>query len=121
MSRRLQRHVHVRDEAGVFRVFAPGDDVPAWAVDKIRNPGAWADGASPTSAPPAQAHPEPRRAADRAEAATEPEAGPPPQVGRGSSTTVWRSYAEANGVQVAPDADRADIIDACRAAGVAIE
>ena len=124
MTRRLARHVHVRNESGVFHVFGPDDDVPSWAEDKISNPAAWADGASLPSAPSAPARPDP--APRRTEVQTTPEAqaaeqsGPPPQAGRGSSTSAWRAYAERHGVQVAPDADHADIITAVRDKGVPV-
>ena len=122
MTRRLARHVHVRNESGVFHVFGPDDDVPSWAVDKISNPAAWADGAPLPSAPSAPARPDPAPQARPAPEAQVAEAGgPPPQAGRGSSTSAWRAYAERHGVQVAPDADRADIINACRAHGVPVE
>lgn len=39
--------VHVSDVNGAFHMFGPGDDVPAWAVARIRNPQAWADGVVP--------------------------------------------------------------------------
>lgn len=45
-------------------------------------------------------------------------AGPPPKSGRGSSAGAWRDYARANGVEVADDADRDDVIAACVEAGV---
>lgn len=35
--------VHVTDADGVGHVFGPADDVPAWAVDLITNPKAWAE------------------------------------------------------------------------------
>lgn len=37
----LATYVHVRDDAGEAHVFGPGDEVPAWAVDRITNPLAW--------------------------------------------------------------------------------
>ncbi len=37
--------VHVTDADGNDKIFSPGDDVPAWAAEKITNPKAWASGA----------------------------------------------------------------------------
>lgn len=38
----LVTFVHLTDEDGVSRGFGPGDEVPAWAVEKITNPDVWA-------------------------------------------------------------------------------
>lgn len=40
---RLATHVHVPDDAGVFHVFGPADEVPGWAAGLITNPAAWAE------------------------------------------------------------------------------
>ncbi|MEV0247962.1 hypothetical protein AB0H76_15320 [Nocardia sp. NPDC050712] len=42
MSRKLATYVHVPDADGEYHVFGPDDDVPAWAVKAITNPGVWA-------------------------------------------------------------------------------
>lgn len=47
--------------------------------------------------------------------------GPPPRSGPGSGRAAWRDYAAARDVTVADDAERADIIAACDAAGVPTE
>lgn len=44
----LANLVHVTDADGVAHVFGPADEVPAWAVEQITNPKAWAE--PPTSA-----------------------------------------------------------------------
>ena len=48
---RLAAFVHVQDEQGAMHVFGPGDDVPAWAAEKITNPKAWEDEAPAKSEP----------------------------------------------------------------------
>lgn len=57
---------------------------------------------------------------DDGEAAAEPSpaGGPPPRAGRGSSVDAWRSFAEAHGVEVGPDASREEIIVACETVGL---
>lgn len=121
MARHLARTVHVRDDRGVPHVFGPADDVPAWAEGKISNPAAWSDGSALPTEPSGRGptRVETQRPPEAAQAA--PDGGPPPQRGPGSGTAAWRAYAEANGVQVAPDADRGDVITACREAGVPVE
>lgn len=51
-----------------------------------------------------------------------PEAAPllkaPPRSGKGSGLDAWQAYASGYGVDVAPDADRGDIIAACQRAGL---
>jgi hypothetical protein len=125
MAKRLARDVHVRDGRGVPHVFGPHDDVPDWAVAKISNPAAWADGAGLPSAPSAPAREQQRPT--RTEVQTTPEAQaaagadePPPQRGPGSGTAAWRAYAQRKNVSVADDADRGDIIAALEAAGVRV-
>lgn len=46
---KLAYYVHVEDDKGEPHVFGPDDDVPAWAVKKITNDSAWADGKAPKS------------------------------------------------------------------------
>lgn len=41
--RELVAFVHVTDESGVSHVFGPGDEVPAWAAEKVSNPKAWGE------------------------------------------------------------------------------
>lgn len=43
----LVTFVHLTDEDGISHGFGPGDEVPAWAVEKITNPDVWA-GDAPT-------------------------------------------------------------------------
>ncbi|WP_143545207.1 MULTISPECIES: hypothetical protein [unclassified Rhodococcus (in: high G+C Gram-positive bacteria)] len=40
---RLSMFVHVADKNGDIHAFGPDDDVPAWAVKSITNPGVWAE------------------------------------------------------------------------------
>jgi hypothetical protein len=40
---KLIGYVTVHDEDGSPFTFAPGDDVPGWAADKITNPAVWDD------------------------------------------------------------------------------
>jgi hypothetical protein len=42
----------------------------------------------------------------------------PPRSGKGASEAAWRQYAQSYGVQVPEGADRADIIAACKDAGL---
>lgn len=109
---RLAGFVHVRDADGAPHVFGPNDDVPDWARVKIRNPRAWVDGADPEPRPQAPAPDRTVRTDQQATQAVQPADAPepPPRGGRGSNAVAWRAYADAMGVQVAPDADRDDVI-----------
>lgn len=93
MGPRLARTVWVTVPGEVRRVRLPAGSTPPerlWPL--ITNPAAWA-------VPPADAGPE----ADGSEA-------PPPLHGKGSSRDAWAVYAESQGVHVAPETTRADII-----------
>lgn len=46
---------------------------------------------------------------------------PPPRAGRGSTTAAWRTYATKHGVTIPTDADRDDIITACRNADIPVD
>jgi len=108
MAARLAAYVYVTNpETRVVEGIGPDDEVPDWAARLITNPEAW-DG----DAPDLDDEPEPTEDAD-------PE--PPPRGGRGSSAEAWRAYAAAVGVEVAPDAERDDVIDAVAAAGKRID
>ncbi|OZD74889.1 hypothetical protein CH273_25725 [Rhodococcus sp. 05-339-2] len=48
---RLAVFVHVADKNGDIHAFGPDDDVPAWAVKSITNPGVWAEAPEPAKAP----------------------------------------------------------------------
>lgn len=79
--------------------FAPGDELPDWAVDAITNPKAWAD-----------------------EADGEPAGdGPPPQNGPGSSRDAWALYAMAHDIEPGDDASREQIISQLAADGIPVE
>ncbi|OZF25173.1 hypothetical protein CH296_28100 [Rhodococcus sp. 14-2496-1d] len=50
---RLAVFVHVADKNGETHAFGPDDDVPAWAVKSITNPGVWAEAPETAKAPAA--------------------------------------------------------------------
>ena len=98
MGRRLRTNVHVFDEHGNALVFGPGDDVPGWVEERTTNPKAWADD-EPTPEP----EPEPVQPGPDVQQ---------PRSGRGSGRDAWAAYAASRGLEVAADAERADIIAA---------
>lgn len=49
------------------------------------------------------------------------DSGPPPMSGKGSGVKAWAEYAAAHDVEVAPDADRAAVVQALVDAGVPVE
>ncbi|MEV8023392.1 hypothetical protein [Microbacterium sp. NPDC080220] len=134
MAKTLNTTVVVRDPNGATVVLHPGEKVPDWAKDKIKNPHVWTksskkddSGSQKTSETPtdtgAAATPE-----TPAAGSTPPEdAGltPPPKVGAGSGADAWREYAvkatAAAGLKldIADDAKRADIIAALDDAKIA--
>jgi hypothetical protein len=88
--------IHVtHPKSGDLIAIGPDDEIPGWAK-KLVHERHFADG----------------------EAAVGD--GVPPRAGAGSGKDAWRDYAAANGVQVADDATRDDIIAACEAAGVTV-
>lgn len=117
---RLSTYVWVADEKGRRTLFAPGDDVPAWATGLIRNPRAWADADAPAPAPAAPAAEVPPEPVDDPAPATSaaPVGTPPPRNGKGSSRAAWAAYATSNGVTPAEDDQRDEIIDALDEAGI---
>ncbi|NAE18049.1 hypothetical protein [Enterococcus hirae] len=99
---KLTANVAVRNpDTGEVDVFEIGEEPPEWAVPLIDNPTVWDE------AP----HGEDTHTGD----------GPPPKSGAKGTTDAWRTYATAQGVTVADDAKRDDIIAACSAAGVPVE
>ena len=92
--------VYLSDEEGTVHRFLPGDEVPGWAA-KLMGDHCFAGSAD-----------------DLAEVES---SGPPPRAGKGSGEAAWRSYAEAQGVDVSDAEGRDDIIDALDAAGVPVE
>lgn len=134
-ARELVAYVHVADDQQQMHVYGPGDEVPDWAAARITNPKAWKDGDPPkvTGADgevqrlrEQLAEAEARAAAAEARLAGGPvEDGgggdgeaPPPRSGPGSGAPAWREYAARNGVEVAPDESRDDVIAALDAAKV---
>lgn len=149
MSRRLIRHVHVFDDAGLAHEFAPGQIVPAWAAERITNPKVWEgsdDEASQTTGsteppivdplvvepPPLVPGPEsvsPDVDPPLVLADSDPSAGGagpgevvgvPPKAGPGSGKGSWQAYAARHDVDVA-GMSRDQIIDALEAGGVPTE
>jgi hypothetical protein len=111
MARRLSTFVHVDGVA-----YGPDSEVPPEVAERIGD-HAWVDdsdqGDGDSREPGNVGFEDPRAqrspgSADKA----------PPRTGRGSGVEAWRTFAEQNGVEVAPDATRDDIIAACEAAGV---
>lgn len=108
---KLNTTVHLEDGNGKRHVFAPGQDLPDWAAEKITNPDVWDEepaGAS-SHAPPAGGGEQP------------PPASPPPRSGSGSGRDAWAKYAQDNRVDVADGTSREDIIAALEKAGVPVD
>lgn len=114
MTRHLTGYVTVLGPDRRRTTFGPGDEVPAWAAEKITNPAAWTgqdnDGSTPPPSAPKTETPDPP-AGDE----------PPPMHGKGSGLAAWKAYAVAHDVPHDEDAGRDELIDACRAAGVPVE
>lgn len=88
----LRGHVVLRNpDTLLVETFGPGDDVPAWAAERITNPEVLAQESAPA-----------------------PQDGPvePPRAGRGASAKAWSAYAAELGVEVQDGATREDIIAA---------
>ncbi|MGW1998147.1 hypothetical protein [Embleya sp. NPDC001921] len=102
MGKQFTAFVHVDNGDGKSQVFSPGDPMPEWAEEHVKNPKVWSDdGKSPA-----------------VQAAGPAGDGPvePPRSGPGSGKSAWAEYASARGVTVADDASREDIIAAVDAA-----
>jgi hypothetical protein len=104
MAAQLRMTVYVTDGRGNVHRFRPGEEIPAWAVARIRNPRAWAEPVSDT--PLVKESP----AAEL----------PPPQGGQGSGRPVWAAYAARHNVAFTDDDSRDEIIDLCEQAGVPV-
>ncbi|HMH59206.1 MAG TPA: hypothetical protein VK537_08495, partial [Galbitalea sp.] len=101
---------------GVLHTFRPGDEVPDWALEHIRNPhvlGVAEDTAQPVTAPAAPSSAAGLDPVDPAPASGER----PPENGPGATRQVWADYAMSVGVEVDAAWKREDIIAACAAAG----
>lgn len=95
---RLASYVHVLNpDTDATESFGPDDQVPDWAARLITNPKAWAGGQPPE---------------------LEPKSKVPT---RRQGAKVWAGYAKDNGVDVAEDAERDDIIAALEKAGVPVQ
>lgn len=129
--RTLTAFVHLVDDQGRLRSFGPADVVPEWAAEQITNPKAWTDRAAEaeeaTAASPAAPEtpveePGESPAGDGEHAAEdEPQAGPPPKAGPGSSREAWAAYADANGFEVDPEDGRDEIIAGLDEAGISTD
>jgi len=135
MAKTLNTSVVVRDPNGATVVLHPGEKVPDWAKDKIKNPNVWVksskkDDAGPQEAPADGADTGTSGAPETSAAGStqSEDAGSlviPPKVGAGSGTDTWRAYAIEAGkraglkLDIAEDARRGDIIDALEAAKIA--
>lgn len=99
MGKKFTAFVHVDNGDGKSQVFSPGEPMPEWAEEHVKNPKVWSDdGKSPAKEAPQ---------ADPVE---------PPRSGPGSSKDAWVEYARSRGVEVADDATREDIFAAVDAA-----
>ncbi|WP_280389307.1 Ish1 domain-containing protein [Nocardia wallacei] len=86
---RLRTFVHVHGEDGPH-VFGPDDNVPAWAVKAITNPGVWAE---------------------------EPEAATSTEAPAGDPSESWtvaelKAYADEHGIDLGEATKKADILAA---------
>lgn len=100
--------------------YGPDSVVPDEVASRISNPKVW-DGE-----PPAFAGSGVRRFPMLGSPVGAAQSGPaaggvPPRSGKGSGADAWAAYAAANGVPVAPDATRDDVIAALDAAGIPTE
>lgn len=104
-------HVHGGEDGSV--VFPTGTsraDLPGWAKEAISNPDVWTSSRSDEGR---GSGPEPEP-----ESGTPSSRGVPPRAGAGSNRDAWAAYADAQGVQVADEANRAEIIEALDAANI---
>jgi hypothetical protein len=120
MARKLNTFVtvHRRDNQGELTgesgTFGPDDKLPDWAAKAIKNPDVW-EGSDDLDE---------QVAASPAPDATLPDGGGaevPPRSGPGSGAPVWREYATSQGISVADDASRDEVISALKSAGKPVE
>jgi hypothetical protein len=119
---RLRTTVHLTDLEGAPRILEAGQEVPDWAVEKISNPDVWEgelpahlQGEQDPTQPPSQqpAAPSVLPPHEQTVQGSEQSAageGEPPRSGKGSGKEAWAAYAASQGVDVAEDASRDDII-----------
>jgi len=100
--RQLISTVHVVDGDGTSHVFKPGDELPAWAFEKVTNPKAFVDVADTGDVDPEQ----PATTAV------------PPRSGTGSGYAAWAAYAIANEVDPRGTTKRDEIIALLDAADI---
>jgi hypothetical protein len=105
-------------------VYGPGytNPVPDDVAEGVRNESIWQvpeeddeDGAADDEEPADTEPPAPRVEAPAAAPAPVPE---PPRSGAGSGLPAWRAFADSRDVSYPQDAERGDVIAACREAGV---
>lgn len=130
----LKHSVILRESVNKLPVsFAPGDDLPDWAVEQLENsPHLFEDDVAPEPVAPVEI---PKPADQKPITGQVPGAGPltepaatelgKPEVvdeneapKRNASERAWRLFAEGQGVPVTEDMDRSEIIKACEEAGV---
>ena len=98
MARLTDRTLLV-DPDGQRRVLEAGVEIPAWAEDLV---GEHLRDDTPGATP-----------------AVEPAVlEEPPRSGKGSGRDAWADFAAANGIDVADDANREDIVSALAEAGI---
>jgi len=111
----LIAYVHISDDEGVRHVFAPGDELPDWAVERITNPKAWADGVPPSA--PAGPSGGSGEIPSAGPVTAPPTAGVPPRSGAGSGLADWAAYAAGRGVD-STGLTRNQLIERLDAAGI---
>ncbi|ALE77679.1 hypothetical protein WY02_03560 [Pseudonocardia sp. AL041005-10] len=144
--RRLTAHVHLVDDDGDPHVFGPRDTVPAWAAARITNPAAWSDtdpsddgddpddehdgdGGDPGDDPAGDLDEHDGEGDDERGGDTPDELvpgevtplAPPARSGKGSSRDAWATYAQHMQVEVDPQWNRDDIIEALEHHGIATD
>lgn len=118
---RLRTTVHVKDLDGRNRYFEAGQEVPDWAAEQISNPDVWdgelpahlqgeQDPSQPPQEPAAPSVLPPHEQTAQGGEQGAGGSGEPPRSGRGSGKEAWAAYASSQGVDVAEDASRDDII-----------
>ena len=121
-SRKAAAPVHIHGPDGLTHVFAPGDEVPADLVGRVRNPAVWGTAdveetpKVPSDSPPPPAAPTPKAPAEDVDDDS-PESEIPPKSGPEGSRAAWAEYAESVGVTVTSTMKRNEIIAAVESAG----
>jgi hypothetical protein len=131
MAKLTDNTIVVHPETGEPVLLAATGEVPDWAVDLVGDH--LLDGPVKRSAKSAQ--PSPGEAAEVAalrariaeleaaqkSGADDADVEVPPRSGPGSGAQAWREYATSQGVEVADDASREEVISALKSAGKPVE